>query len=554
MSGTGMIMMGVDGTVRNSLENPALSLDDPKTWERAGLMGEPTTAGVNVNLRTGMGYPPLWRAVNLIAGDVGRLPVDPYRREKNGDKEVDRDHPSFPLLRKMVNPVMRSMTFKETIVYHALVRGNGYAAITRYGDGTPGEMLLLDPDETLPVKIVSDEGEVELWYLTFLGDRPVRIAAWNMFHVKGLSHDGIMGIDVLSLMGEALGIGIATRRWVGKFFGSGTHVSGVLMIPENYGETKAANVLKEWNKTQKELSKENRVATLRDGVKFLPLSSKPEEAEATGLMQHEIITVSQITGVPPHKLGDNSRTSYNSLEISSQEYLDDCLDRWFVEFETEANEKLLSRREIDTDSHFIEFNRKARLRMSSLERANLHEKYRSMGVESVNDTRRIESMATIGPEGDKRHIPANWVELGAPPKPSPVPQPPVPPAKPAKNVRNACRDLIAGILDRKTEIEREKVTKTARQSPNVDWTAWAAAFYRDHQNHLLEAVLPVCRVLEASDDSFDVSAVQKAVATHCEARAEALSACESVEKEVAGWSGADLLALLIPESDPLEAP
>jgi HK97 family phage portal protein len=554
MTGTGMIMMGIYGA-RNSasLENPALSLDDPKTWEKIGLTGESTTSGVTVNLKTGMGYPPLWRAVNLIAGDVGRLPIDPYRREKNGDKEVDRDHPSFKLLRRMVNPVMRSMTFKETIVYHALVRGNGYAAIIRDGAGRPGELLLLDPEETVPVKIVDENtAEVELWYLSYIGDRAVRISAANMFHIKGLSHDGVSGIDVLSLMGEALGIGMATRKWVGKFFGAGTHVSGVLMIPENYNEAKAANVLKEWNKTQKELGKENRVAPLRDGVKFLPLSSKPEEAEATGLMQHEIITVSQITGVPPHKLGDNSRTSYNSLEISSQEYLDDCLDRWFVEFETEANEKLLSRQEIAADSHFIEFNRKARLRMSSAERAALHEKYRGMGVESVNDTRRIENMPTIGPEGDKRHIPANWVELGAPPKPAPAPQPaPAPPAekapKPAKNVRNATRALIADILDKKTAIEQGKVVKACGKDGFADWSK---TFYEGHGDHLLDALLPIAAVLEASGEDPITEQWREAVKTHCNARREALSACESVEKEVSGWSGADLLDLILP----LEAP
>ncbi|AMV20419.1 phage portal protein [Planctomyces sp. SH-PL14] len=551
-----IIHIGLDGELRNSLENPALSLDDPKTWEENGLMGEPTSTGITVNQKTAMGYPALFRAISLISGDVGRLPFAVYRRLKDGGKEVDKDHPAYVLLRRRANPFLLAMTFRETMTAHALLRGNGFAAIIRDGAGRPRELVILDPDVTYPVTLTDDTvGSSEIWYLTTVGTEPKKFRSRDVLHIRGLSHNGLCGIDVMSLMAEALSLGMATRKWVCKFFGNGTNVSGVLMVPENMKKEKVDNVQRNWEKAAEGLKNTGKVAMLHEGVKFLPLSSKPEEAAAVGLLENEVMTVSNITGVPPHKLGDKSRTSYNSLEIESQHYLDDCLDRWLCEWEAECAEKLLSPQELESESHFMEFNRNARLRMDATARWGSYDKGRATGVYSVNDINRIESRPTIGPEGDKRHIPANWTELTAGPPATPAPQPtPAPPAKSSKNVRNACRDALLPLLNRKADIEREKVAKVAARTPQMDWFAWGTAFYREHEEHLLDSVLPLCGLLEAADDSELIPEWKKAVATHCEARKAALNSCTDVAEVVSGWSGRDLLDLLLPETAPEGTP
>jgi hypothetical protein len=76
-------------------------------------------------------------------------------------------------------------------------------------------------------------------------------------------------------------------------------------------------------------------------------------------MNFSLRDVANWLGVPPHKLGDNTRTAYNSLEAENQAFLDDSLDYWLVNWEHECREKLLSDRQKQRDTHFIEFERKA---------------------------------------------------------------------------------------------------------------------------------------------------------------------------------------------------
>ena len=90
---------GATGIVAR-IENPDIPISSPEVWQSIFGGGE-SAAGVEVNASTAMGYSPLWRAVNLVAGDVSRLPLNVYRRMANDGREVDRAHPSQRLLRSV---------------------------------------------------------------------------------------------------------------------------------------------------------------------------------------------------------------------------------------------------------------------------------------------------------------------------------------------------------------------------------------------------------------------------------------------------------------------
>jgi phage portal protein BeeE len=59
-----------------------------------------SSAGVQINERSVLGYPPLWRAINLISSSVAGLPCDCFRRQRTGGKKVDMRHPAQYLMEK----------------------------------------------------------------------------------------------------------------------------------------------------------------------------------------------------------------------------------------------------------------------------------------------------------------------------------------------------------------------------------------------------------------------------------------------------------------------
>lgn len=452
------------------LENPNIDLNDPSTWDLLGA-GSPTRSGVRVTPKKALAYPPLWRAFNLISGDVGRLPLSRYRRQRDGGKEIDRFAQSHKLLRRQSNPFVRASTFKRTLTFHALYRGNGFAWIQRDGFGVPQGLLILDPDTTCMMQAAG-----EVWYLVEIAGETRRLPAADVFHIKGLSNNGLWGLDVFDLMKESLGLPIAAREFTASFFGSGSNQSGVLMVPGSFPEERIKNTLKMWNETAVGLAKSHKVALLKDGVKFVPTSAKPRESMTNELLEHEVRMVSAITGCPPHKLGDNSRTSYNSLEMENQSYLDDCLETWLTEFEEEADSKLLTDQERESEDVFHEFNRNARLKSDAETRAKVYKIYREIGVFTANDVCRRENLPTIGPEGEIRYVPSNWQPVGTSAAPPP------------KKAQAALRNLARDIVDKRLSIEREKVVKAAGKE---GFEAWCCSFYDEHKEHLCAALRPV---------------------------------------------------------------
>lgn len=492
----------------SSLENPAISLSEPAAWETF-YSGSATTSGVTVNTTSALGYPPLWRAINLIAGDVARVPLNVYARTADNGKLIDRDHPAHPLLDLRVSAVTDAMTFRETMTACALLYGNAYAAIFRNGRQEAVELVSLDTNKTF-LRMVDGE----LWYVTQVAGQSVVLRGADVFHIKGLSLDGIEGVPLLDIMAEALGVGMAAQQFGGRFFGQGSNMSGVLMVPGHFSEEKIRNTIAAWDKMHAGLSKSHKIALLQDGTKFQPMTVSPEQAQFLQTRQYEVrATVANITGCPPHKLGDDTRTSHSSLEQENQSYLDDCLDRWFRKWEMESRLKLLSPQQRQTGSHFVEANRNAMLRMSFETRVNGYAKLMEVSALTANDVLRRENMPTIGEDGEKRYRPANWVEVGAAVEPTRRPVTlsnsgetdstiEFDEIKGEKNtVDNVLRAMVVSSVTRSLEVERDRVVKAASREPN--FLEWADTFYDQFPARCALPQMPVAPFIVHAEESRD---------------------------------------------------
>lgn len=394
---------------RNSLENPQTSLSDPDAWLVDAWGGGETDAGVNVNRKTAIGYPPLWRGINLISGDVATMPLVVYERGLEEERKKATSHPAHNLLLFEPNEFMTAFDFKRTLQYHAMLFGNGYAAIFR-SLRTPVELLVLSPTETFPV-----QANGRLWYVTKVGEEQRRIPAEDVLHIRGLSFDGLIGHSVLEVMREALGLGMAAREFGARFFGEGSNQSGVLMVPGKFKQEQIRNAIQSWEEMAKGLKRSHKVALLQDGVKWQPTTISPEQGQFNETRQFEVREVANILGIPPHKLGDSSRTSYNSLEQENLSYLHEALKPWLSAWQSECRKKLLSKEEKKNDTHFFEFLHESLLAVNIEAKVKTLETEVNAGMLSLDEARAKLNMPPL-PDGlGKRfRMPANMVFIDAP--------------------------------------------------------------------------------------------------------------------------------------------
>lgn len=129
---------------RASLENPSTPLSDPDAWE-AFTGGYMSDTGLTVTPEKALTSAPVFRAVNLIARDVGKLPLVVYQRDGIGKGKAST-HPAYKLLRYKANPSLNALAFRQSLTAQAVLKGNAYAYIERLGDGTPVALYPINPD------------------------------------------------------------------------------------------------------------------------------------------------------------------------------------------------------------------------------------------------------------------------------------------------------------------------------------------------------------------------------------------------------------------------
>ncbi len=402
-----------------SVENPAVplsSIGDGDDMYDTLTGGEATGAGVKVSRKIALGLSSIWRGVNLIAGDIGRHSFRVYRYEGSG-LTPDPRHQAARVMRRP-NQWMTPFTFRQTLQAHALLSGNGYAYILRDKNSRPLELLPLDPDQTWPVRVNG-----ALWYCTQMSDaavgvgRPskslVKIPSTDVLHIKGLGFDGLVGYPVLRVLRETLGAAVAARDYGARYFRNDASPGVVIQVPAGMPDKAIENLRKTWGALHTGFKDAHKIAILRDGVTLANYSkASARDAQMLENRQFDAREVANVLGVPPHKVGDPSRTAYNSLESENQGYQEDTLDRWFVSWEQETDAKLLTEIEKDNETHTCKFDPRPLARVSLSERGAYYSQAIQIGWLSRDEVRAFENLNPIaGGLGDTFDRPVNTAPL-----------------------------------------------------------------------------------------------------------------------------------------------
>lgn len=488
-----------------AIRNSAGPWTNPDAWVPLAIGGQQTQSGVTVGLKSALGYPPLWRAINLIADPVSMVGFYLYRRDANDAREKAKGHPSYRLLLTQANQYQTASIFRHTMTLHAQCKGNGYAWIERNGYADPIGLWLLDPEQTYPVVEVTGIRR-KVYYITrTINGEQRRINAEDVFHLRGPSYDGFCGLSVLDLMAQSLGIGIAANRFAELFFGQGLNARGFLIAPGKLNDKELQHLKDSWPRMNAGLSRAHLPAILTGGMTFLSTSVDPDKAQALETRQFEVKEVANITGVPARYLGDDGKSSYNSLENESKEFLNKTIDPWLDRWEDEARAKLLTEDEKAGDEYYFECQRSDLIRINEKELTEIMRWERETGIASVNDILRRKNQPPIGPAGDVRHVPANWTILTDQP-----PEPTAPPANDpegdpgeaddgeAENRRRAAIQALAehraGVLIRS---EADQVRRAAKRESN--FVAWMDRYYPKQQAKIAAEFALVLAVLDAAD-------------------------------------------------------
>jgi HK97 family phage portal protein len=289
---------------------------------------------------------------------------------------------------------------------HLLLWGNAYAEIVRDGAGNIVELYPLQPDKMV---VERDKETKRIRYKYFIDNKQIIYPKEKIFHIPGLSFNGLTGISPISAAREAVGLALAVEEFGARFFGNGARPGGILEHP---GVLKDPEKLrKQWEEVYKGVGNSHKVAVLEEGMKYHEIGIPPEDAQFLQTRKFQINEICRIYRVPPHLIGDLEHATFSNIEHQSIEFAVHTIRPWLVRWEQAINKCLLTPSE--RKKYFAKFTIDGLLRGDFKTRMEGYAIGRQNGWYSANDIRELEDMNPISEEkgGDLYLINGNMLPL-----------------------------------------------------------------------------------------------------------------------------------------------
>jgi HK97 family phage portal protein len=378
-----------------------------------------SVTGITVNQYTALASSAVMAATTMLAEDVAKLPWT-LKRNVDGDapREV-KDHYLYELLQEP-NDWMNGFELREMMQVGLILRGNAYAIIRRNGRGLPTALIPWNPDRML--QWVATGGALfyrpsasnmhEQALIASLGSQMVGsglIAAEDVLHIRGFSVDGLAGMSRISLAREAVALGLAQEQQAARWMGQGAKPSGMLTTEQKLTPDAAKRLAQDFKEASAGLQNAGKIIVGEQGLKFEPFSMTSADLEFIASRSFQLQEIARIFRIPPHMLGELSRSTNNNIAQQAQEYINYTLtgytNRW--------RDKMSQCFGLRKDNLSIEFDYRALTTADMTSRVN-NWRTMIMSMMAKPDEARIDlGMKPEGGEAGKLHFPANMAAEGS---------------------------------------------------------------------------------------------------------------------------------------------
>ena len=349
--------------------------------------GNATASGVMVTPEKAMRAAAVYACVRIRSGVPANMPLHIKRRIDQRTREDASDHPLWSIFSRRPNRWQTPSQFKRMMTAHLLLRGNAYALIVR-SRGAVKELIPLHPDRVECKQ--ADSLALEYTYTRKDGRRIVLPQA-DVFHLVGLTLDGVHGVSVITYARETIGLSLAQEDHGATVFKNGARVSMVLSHKGKLGKEGVENLRSSLDEFRAGGEKEGKALILEEDMKADKLAMTSEDAQWIESRKFSRSDIAMFFGVPPHMIGDTEKSTSWGTGIASQTqgFVTFCAEDDLTTWEETINRDLVA--ETDKDI-YARFNRASLVKGDIKMRWEAHVKALQWGVMSPNEVRALEDL------------------------------------------------------------------------------------------------------------------------------------------------------------------
>lgn len=356
-------------------------------------------SNVAMDGEAGLGIVTVYACVRVLAETIASLPLILYRRLPEG-KERATDHPLYETFHDEPNPDMTSLIWRELLVSHVAGWGNHFSEMAFDQVGRL-QFWPIRPDRVEPR---FENGRKAYYYLSPTGGRK-RFDDGTIFHVRGLSSDGLVGYSPIALHRKALTLATTAQEYGTNFLANGARPAVVLSHPKNLSEQAIARLAGQMD-SMRGSRNAGKTVVLEEGLTITEVGIAPEDAQYIETRKFQMQEIARMYRVPPHLIGDLDKSTFNNIEHQSLEFVVHTIRPWLVRIEQEIKSQVL----YDEPDLSVEFLVDGLLRGDAKTRSEaLAIRWQHANL-SPNEWRAYENENPI-PGGDAYYAPVNYAPV-----------------------------------------------------------------------------------------------------------------------------------------------
>lgn len=373
-------------------------------WDDAPSGSSRNPSGVKVDPDTAVQSTVVLACARVLAESIASLPLHLYRRTTDrAGKTIAREHPLYRRLHTAPNSWQTSFEWREQQVFWLALWGNSYNEIRPGAAGAVDELWPLHPSRMKVERV--ENGRLRYRFRDEKGTEVIYNQD-QIMHIRWMSDDGINGMVPVELARDAIGLARACEIHGARYFGNGAR-PGVVLVTPNEMKAEAASQLRDnWERMHRGADRSNKTAVLTGGLDAKELTgASNQESQFLETRRFQIEEICRIFRVPPHLVGDLTRSSFSNIEQQSIDFVQHSLLPWLRRFETAFERDLIT-----DETMFAEFDTRGFLRGDATMRAAYYQTLYNLGVASINEIRGWESLDPVE-GGDERFVQLNMQTL-----------------------------------------------------------------------------------------------------------------------------------------------
>ncbi|MFM7670677.1 MAG: phage portal protein, partial [Betaproteobacteria bacterium] len=261
----------------------------------------------------------VYACVRILSETMASLPVVVYRTRPDGGKDRIKDHWLYHRLARTPNRYQNPFEWREMLQGHLTLRGNAYCQILSNRKGEITELLPIHPDR---VKLEMLSNGDYRYRIRQTSGTDMLLPRGEIWHLRGLSSDGLVGMSPIELARESLGMALAAQDYGARFFSNDAKpTGGWIEFPGSFKDAEAKRVFRDSYQQAQAGANRGKVLVLENGMKFHEVGVTNKDAQFLELRKFQITDIARLFRVPPHMIADLDRATFSNIEQQSLEFV-----------------------------------------------------------------------------------------------------------------------------------------------------------------------------------------------------------------------------------------